>query len=316
MSDALNFTKPELRIVGVCDVYTTKAAGSDKKLYKSIDRQLEERYAKLVEFDEELKPLRAAQEEEAKEAGHDGPKRKRSPYPTIPHIDLSRSSPFGSLHNTSARHTFAYLVATLNATYPGYDLSLVLRPEDFRREPSLTEIQKDIDSTMANLQPGPSRFRSFQGAPITKDGVEIWNPNMWARLEKELRLRQCERYSWRPQPDQLSYDLVGLWSKHYFFFNRVRKRVCYLHFRARSRMGRHAGRGPYRTTDDVDDAAAVDDGEDDYSDVSDLTDDLEMEGVYFDEYGRPIPDDAWLEEGYRPTFNTGRGDGSMAYGST
>ena len=41
VTNALNFSTPDCHVIGGCDVYTTKAAGGDKKLYKDIENSLE-----------------------------------------------------------------------------------------------------------------------------------------------------------------------------------------------------------------------------------------------------------------------------------
>jgi hypothetical protein len=41
VTTALNFETPDCHVIGGCDLYTTKAAGSDKKLYRNIENSLE-----------------------------------------------------------------------------------------------------------------------------------------------------------------------------------------------------------------------------------------------------------------------------------
>ena len=134
VTSALNFLTPDCRVSGGCDLYTTKAAGSDKKLYKSIDRSLESQHAALLKFGASLSP----------------PQREQM----AASLNLSRSSPFGSFSDISSRRTFAYLIATLNASHPDYDFSHVLRPTDFRREKDLRRAIATFDSIMNNVQIG------------------------------------------------------------------------------------------------------------------------------------------------------------------
>ncbi|KAL2057305.1 hypothetical protein ABVK25_002358 [Lepraria finkii] len=41
VTNALNFDTADCHVIGGCDLYTTKAAGADKKLYKNIENSLE-----------------------------------------------------------------------------------------------------------------------------------------------------------------------------------------------------------------------------------------------------------------------------------
>lgn len=54
---------------------------------------------------------------------------------------------------------------------------------------------------------------------------------MWKLIDQEMDLRHCEKYSWDPEDDPFEAE-SALWSQHYFFFNKDKKRVCYLNFRA------------------------------------------------------------------------------------
>ncbi|EMC99335.1 hypothetical protein BAUCODRAFT_50441, partial [Baudoinia panamericana UAMH 10762] len=222
ISNALNFSTSDCHVIGGCDIYTTKAAGSDKKLYKNIENDLESQYATLVRLSASLSP----------------------PYRSAeaPEIDLSRDSPFGSLSQITARRTFAYLIATLNASHPDYDFSHFLRPSDFRKELSLKSVMRVVDSTLQNLRPNKPAFYLAppvlsRSAPVIANSVgnELWSPRMWELLDKEMGLRACERYSYVPDDDPFEGETGGsLWAMHYFFFNKERKRVCYLHLRGLS----------------------------------------------------------------------------------
>lgn len=247
VNNALNFSTADLHVIGGCDIYTTKAAGSDKKLYKDIDRTLESQYSNLVELSTRIRaslspPARTAIEDgngkdDARDGG-DGNRKKRAHTAEIPEIDLSRSSPFGVLSQTSSRRTFAYLIATLNASHPDYDFSHMLRPSDFRKERSLRGLMRNVDSMLYNLRPRQSinaQFLAPQSAPSANSyGNDVWSPRMWTLLDKEMNLRQCERYSYLPQDDPFDGEEGAIWSLHYFFFNKEKKRVCYLYLRGLS----------------------------------------------------------------------------------
>ncbi|KAL9101570.1 MAG: hypothetical protein Q9163_003170 [Psora crenata] len=229
VTKALNFETPDCRVIGGCDIYTTKAAGADKKLYKNIENSLESQYASLLSFSASLST------HQAKEAGTS--------------LNLSRASPFGPLSQISSRRTFAYLIATLNASHPDYDFSQLLRPSDFRREKSLKKVMNTLDTTLYNLRPRhaapipdePPHWSTdptpnILPAPI---GPEKWNPRMWSLIDKHMSLGECSIYCYAPEEDpfSVSEDEAAIWSFNYFFFNKARKRVCYLCLRGLSMVG-------------------------------------------------------------------------------
>lgn len=61
---------------------------------------------------------------------------------------------------------------------------------------------------------------------------------MWDTIDKEMDLTQCNIYSY--SPDDMSDDPYGeeglIWSTIYFFFNKHKKRVCYLYLRGISAL--------------------------------------------------------------------------------
>ncbi|KAI9884259.1 MAG: hypothetical protein M1823_003949 [Watsoniomyces obsoletus] len=221
---ALNFDTPDCHVIGGCDLYTTKAAGSDKKLYKNIEHSLETQYEGLLRLSATLPPRQASSAAEA--------------------LNLSRASPFGPLTQISSRRTFAYLIATLNASHPDYDFSHQLRPTDFRCERSLKSVMNTIDTTLYNLRPravaSSSSSVNWLAPPISTApaaaGSPMWGPHMWRRINKEMTLRECSIYCYTPEDDPYDGEDSALWSFDYFFFNKARKRVCYLYFRGLSIM--------------------------------------------------------------------------------
>jgi len=233
VTDALNFETADCRIVGACDIYITKAAGGDKKLYKNIETSLETQYEAAVRFSASLSPP------EAEHAANE--------------LNLSRSSPFGPLSQISSRRTFAYLIATLNASHPDYDFSQFLRPSDFRKERRLKRVMDAIDTTLFALRPKSLANALSAGkfamgtSPLPEDELATpkaetvpsnssWNPKMWEAIDKEMSLEDCTLYSYEPEDDPYDddEDEPAIWSFHYFFFNKAKKRVCYLHLRALS----------------------------------------------------------------------------------
>ena len=202
--------------MGGCDLYTTKAARSDRKLYNHIEQSLEAQYESILRLSASLSPPNA----------HDAAET----------LNLSRSSPFGPLSEHSSRRTFAYLIATLNASHPDYDFSHVLRPTDFRRERHLKRVMNTVNSTLYNLRPresidlSPSSPATLSGS--YNGGAPAWGPRMWRIIDEHMSLKECSVYSYSPEEDPSDADDGAIWSLHYFWFNPLRKRVCYLYLRA------------------------------------------------------------------------------------
>ncbi|KAK3722486.1 RNA polymerase III-inhibiting protein maf1 [Vermiconidia calcicola] len=245
VTNALNFSTLDCHVIGGCDVYTTKAAGGDKKLYKDIENSLESQYESLVRLSASLSPPRRTSSDD----GNRSDRSRRGRSAGIPDVNLSRASPFGSLSKLSARRTYAYLIATLNASNPDYDFSHTLRPSDFRKKFNLQHLKNDVDSTLQNLRPRhhgylsngylapPSSMQrgSNASAPVVNSGGgEIWSPKMWSLINKEMELSKCQMYTYTPDDDPFDGEEGALWSNHYFFFHKDKKRVCYLYFRALS----------------------------------------------------------------------------------
>ena len=227
VTSTLNFSTPDLHVLGGCDLYTTKAAGGDKKLYKNIEIGLEEQYRANLKFSRSLSPPQA--------------------HLMAPSLNLSRSSPFGNMGVISSRRTYAYLIATLNASHPDYDFSHMLRPTDFKREKSLRHVMNTIDTTLYNLRPRP--MNSFLMVPGVTPGSacppssqQTWGPSMWRLIDQQMSLKECYIYRYAPDDfDPFEDDDEGsIWSINYFFFNRTRKRVCYLYLRGLSALSHSA----------------------------------------------------------------------------
>ncbi|CAI6086250.1 unnamed protein product [Clonostachys chloroleuca] len=213
VTSALNFNTPDCNVTGGCDLYTTKSTGSDKKLYKNIDKDLSSQHAALLKLGASLSP----------------PEREQM-LATSPSMQLfSHSSAFGPLSELSSRRTFAYLIATLNASHPHYDFSNVLRPGDFKRERNLRQVMVNLDSILQNVRPGfePQSFDSSVGSDVGSG----WGPQCWALIDKEMRLNECTIFSYHPEVDPFEEDESAIWASHYFFFSRALKRVAYLYVR-------------------------------------------------------------------------------------
>ena len=232
VTNALNFSTVDCEVLGGCDLYTTKASSSDQKLYRAIEHSLESQYASLLSFSAGLSASEAASA-----AGS---------------LNLSRASPFGPLSRPRNRKTFAYLIATLNASHPDYDFSHLLRPSDFRREKSLKRVINTLDTTLYNLRPRPTSNFALgsaphwsasvsTSAPPPSPGNEMWNPRMWRLIDKEMDLKNCFIYCYLPEEDPYDGEEGAIWSFNYFFFNKERKRVCYIYLRGLSAISQDAG---------------------------------------------------------------------------
>lgn len=98
----------------------------------------------------------------------------------------------------------------------------------------------NIDSMLQNLRPRQTAAMNYLSPPMLSSsapvgsssaGNEVWNQNMWRLIDKEMGLRHCEKYSYAPDDDPFDGDEGAIWSTHYFFFNKEKRRVCYIHLR-------------------------------------------------------------------------------------
>ncbi|KAL6715553.1 RNA polymerase III-inhibiting protein maf1 [Lecanora helva] len=220
VSDALSFDTHDCHIVGNCEIYTTKAGRRDKKLYKAIDQSLESQYASTLRLSASLSTEQAELYKDS--------------------LNLSRTSPFGPLSHPPNRKAFAYAIATLNAAHQDYLFTDSLRPEDFRKE-SIGNVMVTLDSTLnslrttyvSTLQEQSTKWlnANHSTVPQTPNGSEKWNPHMWRMIDNEMVLKDCSVYQVAPGQDILEGEYATLWSNHYLFFNKAKKRVCYLYLR-------------------------------------------------------------------------------------
>ena len=54
---------------------------------------------------------------------------------------------------------------------------------------------------------------------------------MWKVIDEEMSLNDCAIFSYSPEDDMNDDDDGAIWSHNYFFFNKQRKRVCYIYLR-------------------------------------------------------------------------------------
>lgn len=91
----------------------------------------------------------------------------------------------------------------------------------------------NIDTTLYNLRPRPSSYWKPVIAPgslLPSSGQPSWGPAMWGLIDQQMGLKECSIYRYAPEFDPFEEDEDGaIWSTNYFFFNKARKRVCYLY---------------------------------------------------------------------------------------
>lgn len=87
-----------------------------------------------------------------------------------------------------------------------------------------------MDTTLFNLRPRDS----VDTTPPSPGAASVptWGPRQWRLLDEQMSLKDCVVYSYAPEEDPSDADDGAIWSLHYFFFNRLRKRVCYIYLRA------------------------------------------------------------------------------------
>ncbi|KAF9422276.1 RNA polymerase III-inhibiting protein maf1 [Podila epigama] len=161
INSALVFDTPECRVYGRVEPYSCKAAGADKKLYKQIETR----------YDQSNSP--------PEEDGSSGSFR-------------NIISPFGPLDQPASRRTLFYLIGTLNASFPDYDFSGV-KPEQFRKEPSVSMVINSINATLLNL--GKEK--------VVKD-LQIWDA-----IDTLIQLEDADVYSYNPESDSDPNDEEG-----------------------------------------------------------------------------------------------------------
>ncbi|KAI9265579.1 repressor of RNA polymerase III transcription Maf1 [Sporodiniella umbellata] len=146
INSAFRWESQECILTGRVEAYSCKSAGLDKKLFKT----LENRYN--IQFSESLvEDIRA---------------------------------PFGSFSKTTARKTFFYLLATLNAAFPDNDFEDV-RPEQFVKLPSFDLVMNSINSTLFNL-----------GNPEIVNHYRLWDV-----MHDIIQMNECEIYTFSPDLD-------------------------------------------------------------------------------------------------------------------
>jgi hypothetical protein len=238
LNSALCFDTPESRIFGGIDLFTTKYAGTDKKLLKAIDKQLYTQVQDNLSFHDQVLPLSSSISpptvpilsppnhglslpkslERRRQSFHHHRRQLSSGNGALSTLSstanpgLLSSSPFGPLDQPNSRKVFAYLISVLNASDPDHDFSS-LQPEDFKRELSSTSVVNSFNNVLFGL-----------GMPVP--------PKLWEVLDDLIDLKEANIYSHSPPQLFLADEPGTMWSMMWFFFNKRRKRVAFLHLKA------------------------------------------------------------------------------------
>lgn len=242
LASALKFDTPECHVSGNIDLYTTKPASSDKKLYKALDKHLTSLHQETLDpyavsglptIGTSFSPPQILSFDNYYQYGKSldsSVKMSRSPkgvskVPKQRTFSASRtgvpvgsfspitSSPFGDLSDSGSRKVFAYLIAILNASDPNHDFS-VLQPDDFSRESSPSAVISSFNNVLFGL-----------GMPIP--------PRLWDVLDDQIDMRDCTIFSFTPDATILADEPGALWAMSWFFFNKRRKRVACIALNAR-----------------------------------------------------------------------------------
>lgn len=206
----------DYRIIGGIELFTTKFATSDRRLIRTLDRQLENRGAN--EDDEEALEIidsnlygtsagsfRPAPVLLLSPPTNTEPKRRANSATLA-------SSPFGPLDQGSSRKQYAYLISVLNASDPDRDFS-ALQPDNFVREYNAGKAMHSFDNALIGLgQTCPPRF--------------------WEAINREIDIRNSKIYTLVLPQQFLQDDEPGtFWFKMWFFFNKRQKRVVFLYLK-------------------------------------------------------------------------------------
>lgn len=196
---ALSFETGDCKIIGRIESYSCKMVGSDKRLFKSMN-------AEAGGGPHDLQALSPPQSMLSSQS---------------PNRIYSRSqSDENECHlcDTISRKTLFHLIATLNASFcPDYDFSQA-KSDEFSKEPSLDWVMNAVDSNLFAM---------------ANQAYSALRPQLWAAVDSEIVLSECDIYSYNPDLASDPYGEDGcLWSFNYFFYNKRLKRIVFFTCRA------------------------------------------------------------------------------------
>ncbi|KAG1682120.1 Repressor of RNA polymerase III transcription MAF1 [Nymphon striatum] len=200
INSSLSLENGDCNILGRIESYSCKLVASDKKLLKVLWNS---------ESGNELQALSPPQSM----LSHSPSRAYRR--------SLSVSSDGetqGPLCDTISRKTLFYLITTLNASFrPDYDFTDA-KSNHFSKEPSLNWVTSCIGSNL------------YAGANEGYSGIK---QQLWATIDDEINLMDCDIYSYNPDLVSDPYGENGcIWSFNYFFYNKKLKRIVFFTCRA------------------------------------------------------------------------------------
>ncbi|TLD27798.1 mitogen-activated protein kinase MAF1 [Venturia nashicola] len=213
---ALNFENDGVIMEGGCDLFTCKPTKDDKKLELKLENELDEEYQRSLRL-----AVAFAQSESVRKSSRNS----RHSHPIPP--NLARASPFGPLSVRANRRKFGYMLSTLNACHPDHDFFKAPKPYEFFKERTLDDVVNAFDDKILG-----AHGMQFQSGIQTPGGSFLWGIKMWRIIDSEMDIENCDIYSWNPKENPLDDFEPSFWSLHYFFHNKNKKRVTYLHARA------------------------------------------------------------------------------------
>ncbi|CAG9853698.1 unnamed protein product [Phyllotreta striolata] len=194
INNALAIQTGDSKIIGRIESYSCKMAGTDKALYKRFNA-------------EGVNPsdLQALSPPQGVSPGHSQYSRSIS------------GDEEGPLCDTISRKTLFYLIATLNSAFPDYDF-MDVKSHEFSKEPSRQWVTNAIDTNLA---------------ATAGEHYRLLGPSMWAAIDDEISLENCDIYSYNPDLISDPFGEDGcLWSFNYFFYNKKLKRIVFFTCRA------------------------------------------------------------------------------------
>ncbi|XP_026469306.1 repressor of RNA polymerase III transcription MAF1 homolog isoform X1 [Ctenocephalides felis] len=196
INNALSITTGDSTISGRIESYSCKLAGGDKAMYKRFSSEQGSR---------ELQALSPPQTQLGMSPGQG-------------YYSRSLSGDEGLLCDTISSKTLFYLISTLNAAFaPDYDFSDA-KSYEFSKEPSLQWVMNSIDTNLA---------------AVAGEAYHTLRSHLWAAVEDEISLADCDIYSYNPDLASDPYGEPGcIWSFNYFLYNKKLKRIVFFTCRA------------------------------------------------------------------------------------
>eukprot|EP01132_Coremiostelium_polycephalum_P010897 gene10897-13352_t len=188
---------------GCVEGYSCKIVGADKKIFKSIDKELEE--AAIISTSVgSLGQHQGASSLNAVAGGGGGGSNGSGGSLGHHHLQLPNSynssslvtmstSPFGPMTSSASRKSLIYLIQTLNSSFVDYDFSDT-KPDQFRKESSIAMVMNSINTIFSSCIPNyQSEFKD----------------SLWSSIDSEIGLYKSDIYSYIPEsPDPFTEDGV------------------------------------------------------------------------------------------------------------